>query len=123
MKKILVLLGIVTLAQASTMAYIYENETSSMKTLRSQGYSESTLEAVDYANYVSRNHNGKYIRHFQKKEGNILGRAYQKLKVYVDPSQDDGNFGSHHIEFSNTWSGDRTHYSSDMARNEQVEDL
>ena len=113
MKKVLVLLGIMTFAHMSTMAYMYEGETSSMETLGAQGFSRSTMEITDWANYRNGGPHTKYVRYYQPKKGNFLSRSYQKIKEYVDPLQDNGNFGDNGIEFSNTWMGDDTFYSSD----------
>ena len=124
MKKILVLLGVAAISQASTLAYMYENETSSMRVMGAQGYSTATMQVVDLINYRNRGANGKYVRHFQKRQhGRGLGKAYQELKEYVDPAQDDGLFGEHSIQFTNTWKGNDTHYSSEQEMNEQVENL
>ena len=123
MKKILVLFGIIAFAQAGVMAYMYENETASVPTLQAQGFSQSTAEVADWAKYRNGGIHTKYVRYYQPKSGNILGRSYQKLKEYFDPVQDNGTFGDSQIEFSNTWSGDNTFYSSDRETNRQVERL
>ena len=122
MKKIAVLLGIMAFSQISTMAYLNEGETSAIKTLEAQGYSRSTLEVVDWANYRNGGIHTKYVRYYQPKK-NILGRLYQNTKVYLDPVQDNGEFGDTHIEFTNTWLGNDTFYSSDKRANKQVESL
>ena len=123
MKKALVLFGIIAIAPLAASAYMYENETTEIKTIEAQGYSSSMQEIVDWSNYRGQGVNGTYVRHFQHKKKNKLGRAYQRLKEYWDPIQDDGEFGDRHIEFSNTWMGNDTKYSSDMVENKQVENL
>ena len=123
MKKILLALGIISVLQLCASAYLYENETSAVSTLEAQGYSKSALEAVDWVNSRNGGKHSKYVRHYNQKKNGILGRAYQALKLYVDPAQDDGRFGDHEIEYSNTWLGNSTHYSSDMSENRQVENL
>ncbi len=122
MKKILVLLGILALSPIASLASLNENETSSMEVLGAQGFSRSTLEAVDWANYRNGKSNHKYVRYFQPKQ-HKFGRLYQRMKVYTDPIQDDGTFGDRQIEFSNTWMGDKTFYSSDKNANKQIENL
>ena len=105
------------------MAFLYENETTDVEVLRAQGYSEATLQAADWANYRNGGVNTKYVRHYQPKKSNFLGRAYQKVKVYFDPIQDDGLYGDRSIEFSNTWRGLDNKYSSDMQKTNTVENL
>ena len=123
MKKILVLFGIIAIAPLSVSAYINEGESTSMKTLQTQGFSPSTIQAVDWTKYRNQGSNGRYVRYYQQKQNGFLGRAYHRLKTYVDPYQDDGKFGDTHIQFSNTWMGDDTFYSDDYSRNRQVENL
>ena len=123
MKKILVLFGIIAITPMCSFAYLDEYETANINTLEAQGYSQSMLQAVDWANYRNRGVHGKYVRHYQQKNSNALGRAYQRLKVYFDPIQDDGTFGDDYIQFSNTWMSNDTKYSSDVEKNPQVERL
>ena len=59
---------------------------------------------------------GRYKKHFYTKKNS----PYTSLKLYVDPIQDDGNFGQHQVNFTNTWTGDETHYST---RAKEVENL
>jgi hypothetical protein len=123
MKKITMLFAATVLVSASAMAYLYENETTDPSTLKMQGYSDSVIQIADWVNYRNRGKHGNYTRYYTPKTGNKLGRAYQKAKLYVDPIQDDGKFGDRHVEFSNTWLGDDTHYSSDLEINRQIENL
>jgi len=113
MKRILVLCGVFTFLQMSSMAYIYENETASLEELRHQGFSKAGLEMVDWTKARNSSINNQYARYYQPKR-NIFGRPYQKIKRYFDPIQDSGKFGDNKIEFSNTWIGDETFYSSDL---------
>lgn len=128
MKKTLVLFGIIGLLPMSAMAYIYENQSSSMNFVGLQGFSQSTMQAVDWVKYRNQGVNGTYVRYFQPKKGSnwfarSFGRAYQNAKEYIDPIQDSGMFGDGHIEFSNTWMGNDTFYSSDYKINKQSENL
>jgi len=116
MKKIITLLGIATLIVSVSFAAIDENETGNIDVLRSQGYSESTLRIMDTIKSLNQGPEGKYKRYFSKKKNT----PYSALKVYVDPIQDDGEFGVHQINFTNTWKGNETNYST---RFDEVEDL
>lgn len=116
MKKILTLLGIMVLSAGISMAAMEEDETSNIEVLRAQGYSESALRIMDNVKANNQGLNGNYKRHFtDKKKG-----AYTTLKLYVDPIQDDGDFGNHQVNFTNTWQGDETKYS---LIEEEIEDL
>lgn len=117
MKKVLVLFGALSIAMLPALAYIPESETASVETLKKQGYSESALKALDYVNATSQGSDVdcKYVRYYKTKKGNIVGRGYSSLKRYFDPAQDDGEFGHHQVEFSNTWQGDEPRYASPLA--------
>lgn len=123
MRKILVLFGIIAFLEMNAMAYLNEGETSDMSVLEKQGFSRSTMEIVDWAKYRNSGTGGKYVRYYQPKKGRFLGRPYQQIKEYVDPFQDHGRFGDGQIEFSNTWTGDKTFYSSDRKATKKVEQL
>jgi len=116
MKKLL-LTGILMSMPFYAMAYIDEGKTADIDYMRAQGYSESTLQIVDMQNERHLGQNNHYVRHFQPKKHRGLGKAYEELKTYWDPSQDDGRFGRHEIEYSNTWQGDKTFYSSEIKEN------
>ena len=64
-----------------------------------------------------------YVRDFQQPQRTKLGNFYHNLKVYFDPSQDDGKFGEHEIDFTNSWQGDHTKYSSPLVEKGGVENL
>ena len=115
MKKVLVLFSMMALASSASFAYIQES--SNIDSLRRQGYSESMLKVVDVVKYKNQGDNGNYQRVFNKKPNT----GYSALKIYWDPYQDDGDFGSHQINFTNTWMGDETPYSSRLDGN--VENL
>ncbi len=124
MKKLLVLLGVMAFIPAVSFAYYNENETSDIDVLRAQGYSDSALMMVDLANDINKGQNGTYTRRFQPKTPKgKLGNAYTHLKRYVDPFQDDGKFGEHEINFTNTWMDGTTHYSSALEEKSSVENL
>lgn len=123
MKKLLVLLGIITITPCISYAFINESETSNIDVLRHQGYSESTLEVVDTAKYYNGGISKKNQRYFKTKEHRHLGKGYKYLKQYVDPAQDDGIFGEHQINFSNNWNGDVTKYTSEKVQSNQVDNL
>jgi len=112
MKKILGLFGVLALASSISFAAIYENDTALPELLKTQGYSQATLEMVDTTAAMHRGPEGNYERRFQSKvdTDNKL-RVYKHIKRYIDPVQDDGLFGEHAINFSNSWQGDDTHYT------------
>jgi hypothetical protein len=119
MKKIMTVLGILSLSATMTFAALDELETSEITTLRSQGYSESTLRAVDTVKYKNQGPAGRYKRHFSTAPAS----KYQYIKLYFDPIQDDDNFGEHQINFANTWNSDETHYTTRKYENEPVDNL
>lgn len=110
MKKLLVLFGAIAVIPA--YAYINESEISSPEILGRQGFSRSTLEVVDTVKYRSQGSGKRKQRYFTRREGRGLGKAYTYIKNYIDPIQDDGIFGEHSINYTNTWNGDDTRYSS-----------
>ncbi len=124
MKKLLVLFGVMALLPMASFAYYYENETADIDVLKAQGYSDSALMIVDLTNDINKGQNGTYTRRYQQKSPKgKLGNAYTYLKRYVDPFQDDGKFGEHQINFTNTWMDDTTHYSSALEEKSSVENL
>ncbi len=124
MKKILVLSSALLLS-AACFAWIGEDETNTVDTLKRQGYSESTLRIVDMVNYENKGKYGDYEKYYTKpKSKSKLGRGYSKVKFYVDPSQDDYTFGERQINFTNNWMGDETTYSpKESQQKEEVENL
>jgi len=123
MKKVLVLFGIFSIAQLATFAAMEVSEISNIDSLRKQGFSESTLKAVDVS-YSQTSGNEEYVRYYTPKSKNKTGKAYSYLKQYFDPIQNDDRFGEHQIEFANTWLGDETSYTTGNTKNEEViEDL
>ena len=123
MKKLLVF-GIIALSTTACFAYLEENKTATVESLRASGYTESTLEMADKCNYHDKGENSNYVRYYRlKPHKNFLGRAYTYAKKYFDPAQDDGMFLEHEAEFSNTWYGDRTFYSSEQEPANHVENL
>ena len=115
MKKILALFGFTVLLSGISFAAIEENSTADIDVLRSQGFSESALQIVDTVKFRNQGI-GKYKKRFARKKES----PYSTVKVYVDPIQDDGNFGEHQINFTNTWKGNETDYS---ASKEEIENL
>lgn len=122
MKKLLVLCGILALGTGVSFAYMDESETSDINALKSQGFSESMLRTVDLVNKNNSGLNGTYTRHYTPKYSK-KGHFYNNVKLYFDPIQDDGRFGEHQINFTNTWMGDETEYSSQLKNTETVENL
>lgn len=123
MKKILIMSGLFLISTASCFAYLNESTSSDVETLRAQGFSENMLRVIDLANEKNKGINGNYVRHFQPKNQSKKLGAYSKVKIYFDPTQDDGLFGEHQINFSNSWMGDENSYSSPLQEKQVVEDL
>ena len=124
MKKIAILFGAIMISTTVSMAYMQENETSNIDSLRAQGFSRSTLEVVDKVSDMNKGKNTVYERRFvTKKHHNKLGKIYTEIKNYVDPSQDNGKFGEQPITFTNTWQGFDTKYSSEKDEIKPVENL
>ena len=112
MKKLALTLCIAIAATSASYAYYLENDTHEIDTLRAQGFSESTIQAVDIStrHNKGKNHRNKY--RYTKKDSNPIGNAYTKIREYFDPVQDDGLFGEHQIIFSNTWGDATPEYAS-----------
>ena len=123
MKKISILFGVLFISSLSCFAYLDESTTSEIDTLRAQGYSESMLQIADFVNEKNKGINGNYERRYVpvRRDGKV--GAYSKLKIYFDPVQDDGKFGEHQINFTNTWLGDTAPYSSQLREKEVIENL
>lgn len=123
MKKILVLFGAFALIPSMSFAYMDEDQTASIDELRNQGYSETTLQLVDLAQDRDKGPNSKYERRFVPKgHKNIIGKSYSFLNNYFNPIYEDGIFGEHQVNFTNTWSGENSFYSSPL-KDSQLENL
>ena len=120
MKRLMTLLVSGLLLTNISIAAIDEVKTSDVDTLRAQGYSESALRILDTVKYYNQGTSGKYQRRFTvpKEPG-----AYHRLKVYVDPVQEDDLFGEHQINFTNNWNGDENSYSTQKVENGPIENL
>lgn len=124
MKKLLISLGLMMLTASCSFAYYYAESSSSVDVLKAQGYSESTLIIADKMNKYNSGLYGKYKPVYYKKSAdNKYMNAYEKLKNYVDPIQDDGNFFEHQINFTNSWMGDNAPYVHKAKRTNTVENL
>ena len=121
MRKVFVLLSIAALSMGASFAAINDNATSDIDLLRNQGYSEGILNVIDTAK--SHDGNGNNPRYYTTRGKNALGRGYTSLKTYIDPVQDDGLFGEHQINFSNSWTWGRNRYSSRYRKANNVENL
>ena len=123
MKKLLLVLGVVTLATGCSFAEIEVTETTATKNLKQQGYSESMARIVDTVKSKNQSKGETYVRDFAQPQRTRMGNIYHNIKIYFDPSQDDGKFGEHEIDFSNSWQGDDVEYSSPLIRKNKVENL
>ena len=123
MKMILVLLGIMALVPCASYAYMEESNTASVDTLRARGFSETTLQLVDLTQDRDKGENSPYQRRFiPKGHKNFIGKSYAFLNNYFNPIYDDGLFGEHQVNFTNTWSGENSSYSSPL-KDSQLENL
>ena len=123
MKKLLLALGIVALATSCSFAEIDVDETTSTDNLRLQGYSESMARIVDTVKSKNASKGESYVKNFSQPQRTKFGNIYHNIKMYFDPSQDDGKFGEHEIDFSNSWQGDNVHYSSPLVEKTNIENL
>ena len=124
MKKFAITLCLALCLTGTSFAYYEEGTMQKIDVLRAQGFSESTIQSVDTATRMNRGKNGKTTAAFTKKTGkNALGRSYTAIKNYFDPLQDDGNFGEHQIQFTNTWNDDVPEYANKFNDSYSVENL
>lgn len=125
MKKIIALLGFMALTTSMSLAYLEEGTTSNLDVLKRQGYSESTLQVVDWTNATNKGEDSTYVRNYTPKERKGLGKAYYRLKTYFDPVQDDSHFAEHQINFSNVWRFDQEapEYSNTKVEKSGIENL
>lgn len=121
MKKILILSAI--LAFTSNMLFAAQDaaEMSAIDSLRAQGYSEQTLKIYDNINYM--NKHGNYETYYVDKQQHPIGKFYTKVKLYTDIAQDDGEFGMHEINYSNSFFGNETDYTTRKVKRSDVENL
>ena len=124
MKKLLISLSFIFATTSCSFAYYYAETSSSVDVLKSQGYSESALIIADKMNKYNSGLYGNYKPvYYKKTSDNKFLNAYEKLKTYVDPIQDDGEFFEHQINFTNSWMGDTTPYIHKSKRSGSVENL
>jgi len=124
MKKLLILTALCAITfNGTAQAYLRENSTASTETLERQGYSRATLELTDMHVSKTAGEAGKQRRFVNKKSGNIFGRAYERIKLYTDPGQDDGLFGEHEINFTNNWTGQTNTYTTRKKTQRRVDNL
>ena len=67
MKKTLVICSLLSACTLASYAFLDENKTSDINSLREQGFSESMLKTVDMVNDNNKGINGNYVRYFTKK--------------------------------------------------------
>ena len=115
MKKVLVLFGCLALSCPVGFAMTVEQQ-SSLGVLEREGFSDSALQLVDLVKY--RNGAKRVYRYNKGRIG-----AYSRMKIYLDPTQDDGQFGEHQINFTNCWNDDHNRYSTLLKKDQYVEDL
>lgn len=124
MNKIFIALSLFVATCASSFAYYYEGQLNQVDTVKAQGYGENMAIVMDKVNYQSAGINGRYKRVYSKKYSNNPAlNAYEKVKLYFDPCQDDPSFGEHEINYSNTWNRNLPSYSMPMKKGNQVDNL
>jgi hypothetical protein len=123
MKKITALFAVALLSISVSNAAMTDTQTTDIDILRSQGYSETALRAIDTVKANNQGPTGKYQRYFVPKKFNIFGRAYTNIKTYVDTAQDDGRFGQHQINFTNTFMDETAEYSYPSVESDNIENL
>lgn len=116
MKKIFATFCLLAMTQGA-FAYIRGGTTSDIDNLQGRGYSQATLKIIDAEkSRVQREGegNGRYERYYETSYYNEprdkKGRRmywYNRLKVYVDPKQDDTLFGEREINFYNKFFQDQ----------------
>lgn len=123
MKKIAALFAVTLLSIGVSNAVMTDTQTTEIDTLRSQGYSESALRAIDTIKANNQGPTGRYQRYFTPKKSNIFGRAYTNVKNYIDTAQDDGNFGQRQINFTNTFLDEDAEYAQPTVESNNIENL
>lgn len=99
MKKTVAILSILALSQCA-FAYIKEGTTSDIDKLQNRGFSQTTLKIMD-AERARQARDGEHYVKYYESDYYKKSSLYQKIKVYLDPAQDDGLFGEHENSFSN----------------------
>ena len=123
MKKITALFAATLLSIGASYAVMTDTQTTEIDTLRSQGYSESALRVIDTVKANNQGPTGKYQKYFTPKKSNIFGKAYSNVKNYVDTAQDDGKFGQHQINFTNTFMNEGAEYGYPTVESNNIENL
>lgn len=99
MKKTVAILSILALSQCA-FAYIKEGTTSDVDKLQNKGFSQTTLKIIDGERARQARDGEHYVRYYEH-DYYKKSSLYQKIKVYLDPIQDDGLFGERENSFSN----------------------
>ena len=123
MRKAVLSLSLLLFTIGIASAYYDENTLHNVDILKAQGYSDSTIQMVDVVTNSNLGAGAKRRRIYKLKKENPLKHAYTTLKNYVDPLQDDGAFGEHQINFTNTWNGDVPKYAERYTMDHDVENL
>ena len=118
MKKLLFSLTALLINTSISYAYMEASNMTNIDAVRKQGFSESTVRVLDTTKSHHQGDDSRYTRRFKLKTS-----PYYYLRSYVDPGADDGKFGEHQINFSNSWSGDFTRYDSPLKETGTVENL
>lgn len=108
MKKVVMVLCLLAFSQGA-FAYIKEGTSTNIEDLQGVGYSQEMLKAID--GQKSRNNPRTYERYYNDTQDSEYttkaGKAYYKLKLYLDPAQNDHHFGEHEVNFTNGYFPDQ----------------
>lgn len=102
MKKIALIICLLLVSQAS-FAYFKEYESSDIKTLERQGYSQDMMRIVETSRVKGQGEERDYVPFYSTKyySDNPIRKWYQVAKRFVDPGTDNHTFGVGEITFEN----------------------
>lgn len=121
MKKLIIFSAMLVFASNASFAAQNSSDMSSIDSLRAQGYSELTLKIFDNVNYM--NKHGNYETYYVDRKEHPIGKFYTKAKLYTDIAQDDNKFGRHEINYTNSFFGEETSYTTRKVKRSDVENL
>lgn len=107
MKKIAFTFCLLMMAQGA-FAYIMEGTSTDIGAMQNRGYSQATLKIIDQQKAHKATPGVEYVKYYEnpyyKKPDTFtkkIGYWYDRIKVWVDPVQDDKIFGEREINFDN----------------------
>ncbi len=121
MKK-LIILAAALFAISPCFAYLEEGHTADVSRMQKMDYSQACLKIIDRETSHARGEGqgiNTYYKPYEPK--NKLTAFYHKLKVYIDPAQEDYDFGHRENSFTNglfEMNEDYTKYSTPSVQKE-----